>query len=84
MKAVEEARGGFVTHDISCEALGNSAQDIISKRLVTFATIEDLQENNQKLLALVRQLSEKHEAEESVSTKEYHELKVSLMTFRVG
>lgn len=76
VKAVEEARGGVVTHDDSLQALGNSAQDIINKRLVTFATIEDLQENNQKLLALVRKLSEKHEAVESVSSKEYHELKV--------
>lgn len=34
---------------------------IISKKLVTFRDIEDLQANNQKLLVLLRELSSKHE-----------------------
>lgn len=38
---------------------------IISKKLVTFRDIEDLQENNKKLLALVRELSNKHEEMEA-------------------
>jgi len=75
VKAVEEARGGAVAHDEN-EVKGNSAQDVISKHLVTFATIEDMQENNQKLLTLVRQLSEKQEAVECVSPKQYHDLQV--------
>lgn len=38
---------------------------IISKKLVTFRDIEDLQENNKRLLALVRELSSKHEEMEA-------------------
>lgn len=76
VKAVEEARGGIVSHDTAFENHGRSAQDVISKHLVTFATIEDLQENNQKLLALVRQLSEKMENAETVPIQECRDLEV--------
>ena len=38
---------------------------IISKKLVTFRDIEDLQANNQKLLVLIRELSSKHEEMET-------------------
>lgn len=80
IKAVEEARGGFVSDldgsQISYDETESSAQHIISKKLVTFSCIQDLQENNQKLLALVRQLSAKQEAAENVSASEYYDLKV--------
>ncbi|KAF7268978.1 hypothetical protein GWI33_017962 [Rhynchophorus ferrugineus] len=42
-----------------------SSADIITKRLVTFNDIADLQATNQKLLALVRELSERQEEAES-------------------
>lgn len=42
-----------------------SSADIISKRLVTFNDIAELQANNQKLLALVRDLTERQEEAES-------------------
>jgi len=38
-----------------------SSSQIISKKLVTFKDIEELQENNQKLLAIVRALSSRQE-----------------------
>lgn len=41
-----------------------SSQDIISKRLVTFSSISELQQNNQRLLAVVRELSAKQEERE--------------------
>lgn len=42
-----------------------SSGDIITKRLVTFGDISELQNTNQRLLALVRELSEKQEEIES-------------------
>lgn len=41
-----------------------SSADIISKKLVTFSSIQELQATNQKLLALVRELSSKQEEAE--------------------
>lgn len=43
-----------------------SANDVISKKLVTFSDIAELQENNQKLLVLVRDLSSKLEEMEDI------------------
>lgn len=81
IKSVEEARGGFVSDldgsQISYDGTETSAQHVISKRLVTFNSIQDLQENNQKLLSLVRQLSAKQEAEEKISSSEFYDLKVN-------
>lgn len=80
IKSVEESRGGFVSDiddsQVPYDMNESSAQHIISKKLVTFSTIEDLQENNQKLLSLVRQLSAKQESAEKISPSDFHELKV--------
>lgn len=80
IKAVEEARGNVVSDldgsQISYDGDSSTAQHVISRKLVTFGSIQDLQENNQKLLSLVRQLSAKQEASESVTTAEYQDLKV--------
>ena len=80
IKSVEEARGGFVSDidvsQVSYDDSESSAQHVISKKLVTFSCIQDLQQNNQKLLALVRQLSEKQEAAEKISASEFNDLKV--------
>ncbi|KAK3915190.1 Nucleoprotein TPR [Frankliniella fusca] len=64
---LEEARGGVISLDDANSSLDGSfgASDIISKKLVTFRDIEDLQDNNKKLLALVRELSSKHEEMET-------------------
>ncbi|EGI65458.1 Nucleoprotein TPR [Acromyrmex echinatior] len=45
----------------SIDADDISSSQIISKKLVTFKDIEELQENNQKLLAIVRALSSRQE-----------------------
>lgn len=70
LKEIEHVRGGLVPngdHDLSNNAsnISNSSDisssRIISKTLVTFTDIQELQSNNQKLLRLVRDLTEKQE-----------------------
>uniref|UniRef100_A0A1A9WND6 Nucleoprotein TPR n=1 Tax=Glossina brevipalpis TaxID=37001 RepID=A0A1A9WND6_9MUSC len=69
LKEVEQLRIGLVPDG----GVGNSAQtsqmattdEVISKKLVTFSSIAELQENNQKLLLLVRDLSSKLEEAEA-------------------
>lgn len=79
LKEVEELRSPSVSdrEDLNTSDYHNSS-DIISKRLVTFTGIEELQNNNQKLLALVRELTSKHEQAEGVSPKEVADLKSKL------
>lgn len=70
LKELEHTRGGLLPngdHD-STHAASNttnssdlSSSRIISKNLVTFSDIQELQSNNQKLLRLVRELTEKQE-----------------------
>ncbi|XP_052775789.1 nucleoprotein TPR-like isoform X2 [Mya arenaria] len=65
VKEMEEVRGGRVVRDeLSSNEISSSAS-LISDRLVTFGNIEELQEQNQKLLAVIRDLSGKHEEEEN-------------------
>lgn len=71
LKEVSELRIGLSNenrgsqYDLS--SAGNmTAEDIISKKLVTFSSIPELQENNQKLLLLVRDLSSKLEEAEAL------------------
>ncbi|XP_032663158.1 nucleoprotein TPR-like isoform X2 [Odontomachus brunneus] len=68
LKEVQESRTG--THvetrdssfrDASIDTDNIVSSQIISKKLVTFKDIEELQENNQKLLAVVRALSSRQE-----------------------
>lgn len=69
LKEVEQLRGGIISdsHDQSVCA-DMSAGEVISKKLVTFSNTDELQENNQKLLLLVRDLSTKlEEIEETQS-----------------
>ncbi|KAJ9578534.1 hypothetical protein L9F63_005263 [Diploptera punctata] len=73
LKEVEEARAGFVTQqnddsENSCLNVTSSSQ-IISQRLVTFSSIEQLQEKNQQLLAVVRELSKKKEEIERMNAQ---------------
>ncbi|KAL4707670.1 hypothetical protein ACJJTC_014851 [Scirpophaga incertulas] len=66
LKEIEHSRGGLIPngdHDSSHTASSSdhSSSRIISKTLVTFGDIQELQTNNQKLLRMVRELTEKHE-----------------------
>lgn len=58
LRQVEELRGGgmMVDRDQSVHE-NSSSEEFISKKLVTFADIQEMQENNAKLIALVRNLT---------------------------
>ncbi|XP_028412966.1 nucleoprotein TPR-like isoform X2 [Dendronephthya gigantea] len=72
LKECEEARGSVVstTSSIVLDDLAHShdevssSSEVISSRLVTFRNIEELQEQNQRLLTVVRELSEEKEKDE--------------------
>lgn len=57
LKEIEQMRGGFSTDQDQSISSDMSANEVISKKLVTFGDIVELQDNNQKLLLLVRDLS---------------------------
>ena len=59
LKELEEARGRVVTQDdvfnVSSSEVSSSS-NLISEKLVSFRSIEELQEQNQRLLEVVREL----------------------------
>lgn len=69
LKEIEHNRGGLLPngdHDSTRMSSNSTNSDlnssrVISKTLVTFTDIQELQANNQKLLRLVRELTDKHE-----------------------
>ncbi|XP_064382187.1 nucleoprotein TPR-like isoform X2 [Halichondria panicea] len=72
LKECEEARGGvasssMVSHDyhmdVSSSDISSSSQ-MITRQLVEFRSIEELQEQNQRLLSVVRELGEQNEQQE--------------------
>lgn len=70
LKEIEQMRGGFTTDaDQSLGAGDLSANEMISKKLVTFGDIVELQDNNQKLLLLVRDLGAKLEEMEEMQSR---------------
>lgn len=77
-----QANGGNVNAD---DQLGStdgvsSSSGVISEHLVTFRNIEELQEQNQKLLTVVRELSEERENQENTNHTVHHDLKQQLDT----
>lgn len=63
---LEEARGNHVVRDEEevCSADVSSTSEVISQHLVTFRSVEELQQQNQRLLAALRELGEVQEREE--------------------
>lgn len=59
-----------------------SSADIITKKLVTFNDLSELQANNQKLLALVRELSDRQEEVEMLDPASIANLKMKLEDLR--
>lgn len=87
VKEVEQLRGGIVS-DTPNQSIGPdmSAGEVITKKLVTFSNVDELQENNQKLLLLVRDLSTKlEEIEETQSNfdQSTYEAKITEYTKRL-
>ncbi|KAJ7387616.1 hypothetical protein OS493_000951 [Desmophyllum pertusum] len=68
LKECEEARGGVVSSEPSVHPMSStevtSSSQVISEHLVTFRSIEELQQQNQKLLGVIRELSEEKEKRE--------------------
>lgn len=69
LKELEESRGQFVSMDRGAEADANvsSSSEVISEHLVTFKSIGELQEQNRRLLRVVRELGEDYEKRENES-----------------
>ena len=68
LKECEEARGGVVrtSHDLDVSSTSiSSSSQVISEQLVTFRSIGELQEQNERLLKVVRELGETREREEA-------------------
>ncbi|XP_043074929.1 LOW QUALITY PROTEIN: translocated promoter region b, nuclear basket protein [Puntigrus tetrazona] len=63
---LEEARGNHVIRDEDevCSADVSSTSEVISQHLVTFRSVEELQQQNQRLLGALRDLSEEKEKDE--------------------
>lgn len=87
LKEVEQLRGGIVSDSADqsiCSEM--SSGEVITKKLVTFSSMDELQENNQKLLLLVRDLSTKlEEIEETQSNfdQSTYESKIAEYTKRL-
>lgn len=62
---LEEARGNHVLRedDVSSADV-SSTSEVISQHLVTFRGVEELQQQNQRLLMALRELGDAHEREE--------------------
>ena len=57
------------SHDLSSDDITSSSH-VISAHLVEFRSIEELQQQNQKLLTVVRELSEESERQEAETLDE--------------
>ncbi|XP_068096253.1 nucleoprotein TPR [Hyperolius riggenbachi] len=77
---LEEARGNHVQRDDDVSSANiTSSSEVITQHLVTYRNIEELQEQNQKLLVALRELGETKEREEQeASASEISELKKAL------
>ncbi|XP_021362247.1 nucleoprotein TPR-like isoform X2 [Mizuhopecten yessoensis] len=69
LKEMAELRGGRVVREVEQPSTEvSSSSQVISDKLVTFRTIEDLQVQNIRLLTVIRELSDKQEQEEKMAT----------------
>ncbi|NXF36642.1 TPR protein, partial [Nyctibius bracteatus] len=65
---LEEARGNHVIRDEVSSADISSSSEVISQHLVSYRNIEELQQQNQRLLVALRELGEAREKEEHEAT----------------
>ncbi|XP_053696723.1 nucleoprotein TPR isoform X2 [Sabethes cyaneus] len=61
LREIEQMRGGYASEADQSISSDMSANEVITKKLVTFNDIQELQENNVKLLLVVRDFSAKLE-----------------------
>uniref|UniRef100_A0A5S6LX37 Nucleoprotein TPR n=1 Tax=Xenopus tropicalis TaxID=8364 RepID=A0A5S6LX37_XENTR len=66
---LEEARGNYVQRDDDVSSANiSSSSEVITQHLVTYRNIEELQQQNQRLLVALRELGEAKEREEQETT----------------
>ncbi|NWX91057.1 TPR protein, partial [Nothoprocta ornata] len=66
---VEESRGNYVIRDEEVTSADiSSSSEVISRHLVSYRNIEELQQQNQRLLVALRELGEAKEKEEQETT----------------
>lgn len=83
LREVEQLRSGSSSNSTDQDMSDSlSSADIITKRLVTFSDMAELQSNNQRLLALVRELSERQEEAESYDPIVIAKLKTEIDSLR--
>ncbi|XP_017772857.1 PREDICTED: nucleoprotein TPR isoform X2 [Nicrophorus vespilloides] len=83
LREIEHSRSGTCSIQPPLDKNDSTTScDIISKRLVTFNDIYDLQTNNQRLLALVRELSTKQEEAEMLDPSMVANLTMKLDSMR--
>ncbi|XP_063057948.1 translocated promoter region b, nuclear basket protein isoform X2 [Engraulis encrasicolus] len=77
---LEEARGNHVSRDDEDGSADvSSSSEVISQHLVSFRSVEELQQQNQRLLVALRDLGDAQERDEAESTAKRHaELELSL------
>jgi nucleoprotein TPR len=82
LKTLEEERGMIIRRQSQVTQDNNQitcAADVIDKHLITFESIEELQQQNQKLLSLVKDLSaEQEEREARIESEEVKRLTTDL------
>ncbi|XP_007436992.1 nucleoprotein TPR [Python bivittatus] len=77
---LEEARGNHVIRDEVSSADISSSSEVISQHLVSYRNIEELQQQNQRLLVALRELGDAKEKEEQEATS----LKISELQNQLG
>ncbi|XP_072919390.1 translocated promoter region b, nuclear basket protein isoform X3 [Hemitrygon akajei] len=66
---LEDARGNHILREDEVSSADiSSSSEVISQHLVTYRSVEELQQQNQQLLVTVRELAEKQEKEEKEQT----------------
>ncbi|XP_059609056.1 nucleoprotein TPR isoform X2 [Phlebotomus argentipes] len=87
VREIEQMRGGFSSEPDQSITSDMLANEVITRKLVTFSDVQELQENNQKLLNVVRDLSTKLEEMEEAENgmdKATYEAKIANYTKRVN
>ncbi|VEN40791.1 unnamed protein product [Callosobruchus maculatus] len=85
LQEVEHSRAGSSSTSTDNETNDSvSSADIITKKLVTFNDIAELQDTNRKLLALVRELTERQEEAEMIDPASIANLKCKMDELRAS
>ncbi|XP_058455681.1 nucleoprotein TPR isoform X3 [Malaya genurostris] len=86
LREIEQMRGGYASEADQSISSDMSANEVITKKLVTFSDIQELQENNVKLLLVVRDFSaklEELEIAQNAMSQATFEAKIASYTKRI-